>query len=70
MKIRNLGRFHQKILLYNKKITDATFSNIVFISSQLGEFLWAEKFIKEYKGNLLADVRENTTTMCLAFLSF
>lgn len=60
----------QQILIYNNRITDASFSNIVAISSALKEFAWAERFINDYQPFLEEKTGVFTKGISLAYLNY
>jgi len=56
------------ILLENGQLSEGVFKNMVTISLRVGEFEWAETFIREQSVHLPAQVRENARTFNLANL--
>lgn len=58
------------ILLENNTLSEGVFKNMVTIALNLGEYGWAEAFIRDYSGYLPSDIRENARTFNLATLYF
>lgn len=56
------------ILLENGQLSEGVYKNIVTASLGVGEFEWAEQFIREYYIFLPFNIRENARTFNLAFL--
>ena len=58
------------ILLENNALSEGMFKNIITIALNLGEYDWAETFIRDYAGYLPSNIRENARTFNLANLYF
>ena len=58
------------ILITNKKLSEATFTNIVVHSLKLREFDWAVSFIEEYESCLEPEIREQIKILGLASVFF
>lgn len=58
------------VLMDHGQIDRATYSNTVLFGLLLEEWVWAEKFIHEYKKYLPVDIRENTWYHNLATMYF
>lgn len=59
---------HLGILLENGLLSEGVFKNMVTVSLRVGEFEWAENFIREYSEHLPSNIRENARTFNLASL--
>jgi hypothetical protein len=60
----------QNIFIENGIISEKTFTNIVSISSSLGEFHWAKNFIHDYEKHLPIKSKNDAKTLGLANLYF
>lgn len=56
------------ILLENGQVSEGVFKNMITISLRVGEFEWAENFIREYSEYLSPGIRDNARTFNLANL--
>lgn len=52
------------MLVNNGRISEATFSNIVMVSCEEGDYNWAESFIRHYEAFLDEESREDTKAHC------
>lgn len=50
-------------LIFNNKISEITFHNVVTCGTSCGEFEWTEFFIEEYKKRLDENIRKDAVTM-------
>ncbi len=60
----------KEIIIYNSELNPWYFKNIISVSLRIGEFDWAENFIKEYNSYLPEDLRKNAVTYNLGLLFF
>ncbi|NND34817.1 MAG: hypothetical protein HKN76_19685, partial [Saprospiraceae bacterium] len=60
----------KELLFDKKKLSQWTFKNVVVLALRLGEFEWAEHFIKEYRWYIPEKYRDNAVTYNLAQLHF
>jgi len=56
------------ILLTETHLSEGMYKNIITVSLRVGEFGWAENFVREYSEFLPADIRDNAQTFNLANL--
>lgn len=55
-------------LLYNQHISYITFINVAAVAAGVGEYVWGEKFIKNYAPYLAEEVRPNSINIAQAFI--
>lgn len=60
----------EKLLLENDQLSPWTYKNIVGVALRLKEFIWVEKFIKDYNSLLAEEFRENAYNYNLAELYY
>lgn len=60
----------QKNILPNNELNPWSFKNAVQIALRLGEYEWAEKFIKDYNAKLPTDFRDSALSYNLALVYF
>jgi hypothetical protein len=58
------------IILNKGVIVPWDYKNITSVGLRVGEYIWVEKFIKNYNGNLPKDYQKNALTYNLAILNF
>ncbi len=58
----------RNILLENDQLSEGMYKNVITVSLRVGEFAWAEQFIKAYAANLPSNIRENALSFNLANL--
>ncbi len=58
------------LLVYNKKLSIVTFTNIAFLGSKVGEFDWTERFIESHKRYLHKKDRNDIVSLSRAALDF
>ncbi|GJM31234.1 MAG: hypothetical protein DHS20C18_02350 [Saprospiraceae bacterium] len=59
-----------ELILYNSQLTYASFFNIAFIGSKVGEFAWTQDFIQEYQKYLPSEGKGNILALANAILTF
>lgn len=58
----------RNILLEDGQLSEGVYKNVITVSLRVGEFAWAEGFIREYSTNLPSNIRENAQSFNLANL--
>ncbi|HNM25487.1 MAG TPA: hypothetical protein PKL15_08665, partial [Saprospiraceae bacterium] len=58
------------LLLEENQVSEGVYKNIITASLGVGEFKWAENFIRDYSGYLPPAIRENAMSYNLSYLYF
>jgi len=58
----------RNILLEEGQLSEGVYKNVITVSLRVGEFVWAENFIREHSANLPSNIRENALSFNLANL--
>lgn len=59
-----------RLLIYQQRITDTTFTNIAAIGIRNEAFEWVEHFIENYQEYLDQKIRSSVCTLCYGFLHY
>ena len=70
LELYKFGLEGQSILIHKGLIDTVNFRNIVNLACHLGEFSWAENFIKKFQKNLDISIRTENTSIAWAMLYF